>query len=102
MTGAAELIANIQMELEPINQKIVNHRYLTALEKGEVKRESLTFFAAQQYHIISRRNRNCRNLLDRDKRYQFARLGNRRWFVKGLSKPLSSGSSLHDLVKATG
>ena len=47
MTGAAELIASIQMELEPINQKIVNHRYLTALEKGEVKPESLTVFAAQ-------------------------------------------------------
>jgi TENA/THI-4/PQQC family len=52
MTGAVELIANIQMELEPINQKIVNHRYLTALEKDKVKRESLTVFAAQQYHII--------------------------------------------------
>ena len=52
MTGAAELIANIQVELEPINQKIVNHRYLTALEKGVVKRGSLTDFAEQQYHII--------------------------------------------------
>jgi thiaminase len=40
------------MELQPINQKIVNHCYLMALEKGEVKRESLTVFATQQYHII--------------------------------------------------
>ena len=65
MTGAHELIANIQSELEPLYQKIVNHRYLMALEDGKVKRESLAVFATQQHHIINSDLRSISLLLAR-------------------------------------
>ncbi len=65
MTGARELIANIQSELQPLHQKIITHPYLMALEDGKVKRQSLTVFAAQQHHIIRSDLRSIALLLTR-------------------------------------
>jgi pyrroloquinoline quinone (PQQ) biosynthesis protein C len=52
MPSGRELIQKLQMELRPLHEKIVGHRYLAALENGEVSRESLVTFALQQHHII--------------------------------------------------
>jgi hypothetical protein len=38
--------------LQPIEAKILNHRYLQALEAGRIERGQLRIFAGQQAHII--------------------------------------------------
>jgi pyrroloquinoline quinone (PQQ) biosynthesis protein C len=53
MSDARELIDTIRNELKPLHQKIIGHRYLAALETGQVARESLSVFAVQQHHIIA-------------------------------------------------
>jgi thiaminase len=65
MSGALELIENVRSELKPIHEKIIGHRYLAALENGEVPRESLAVFARQQYHIIASDLRSVALLLSR-------------------------------------
>ena len=37
---------------------ILNHPYLAALEKNEMKREKLQIFVCEQYHIIKNDRRN--------------------------------------------
>jgi len=52
MATAQVLIQEIRRELEPVEQEIRRHPYLAALESGRVRREDLTRFAGEQYHII--------------------------------------------------
>jgi thiaminase len=53
------------MELGSIHEKIVGHRYLTALEAGSLTRESLKIFTGQQYQIIASDLRSVALLLSR-------------------------------------
>jgi thiaminase len=53
MTDAHQVIEKIRADLKPLDQKIVQHYYLEALEKGSVAREKLKIFAGQQFDIIS-------------------------------------------------
>ncbi len=53
MLQARELIDEIRRILQPLDEKIVNHPYLAALESGQIPREKLRVFAGQQYHIIT-------------------------------------------------
>ncbi len=53
MASAQLLIQEIRGELEAIEQEIRRHPYLAALESGRVRREDLTRFAGEQYHIIA-------------------------------------------------
>ncbi len=52
MATAQLLIQEIRTDLEPVEQEIRRHPYLAALESGRVRREDLTRFAGEQYHII--------------------------------------------------
>ena len=65
MTGARDLIDNIRIELRPLHDKIVGHRYLAAVENGQVSRESLAVFALQQHQIIASDLRSVALLLAR-------------------------------------
>jgi pyrroloquinoline quinone (PQQ) biosynthesis protein C len=65
MSGARELIETIRTELKPLHQKIISHRYVAALENGQVTRESLAVFAIQQHHIIASDLRSIALLLAR-------------------------------------
>jgi pyrroloquinoline quinone (PQQ) biosynthesis protein C len=65
MSDARELIDTIRNELKPLHQKIIGHRYLAALETGQVARESLAVFAIQQHHIIASDLRSIALLLAR-------------------------------------
>jgi len=46
------LVERVRHELQPIEAKILNHRYLQALEAGRIERGQLRIFAGQQSHII--------------------------------------------------
>jgi len=52
MATAHSLIEEIRRELDPVEQEIRRHPYLAALESGGLRREDLTRFAGEQYHII--------------------------------------------------
>ena len=49
---AHSLIEEIRRELDP--EEIRRHPYLAAPESGGLRREDLTRFAGEQYHIIGR------------------------------------------------
>jgi hypothetical protein len=65
MASAGKLIDTIRTELKPLHQKIIDHRYVAALESGQVPRESLAVFAIQQHHIIASDLRSIALLLAR-------------------------------------
>ena len=65
MADARELIRKIRTGLKPLEEKILRHRYLEALQTGRVAREKLRIFAGQQYHIIASDLRSIALLLSR-------------------------------------
>jgi len=52
-TSAAALVEQIRAELAPIDQKLANHPFTSALAGGDVRTESLERFAGEQHWIIS-------------------------------------------------
>lgn len=46
------VIENVRRQLQSLNTRILNHPYLQAIETGQIARERLRLFAAQQAHII--------------------------------------------------
>ena len=62
---ADTLLSDIRAALEGVEEKIREHPYLVALEKGEIRKERLTIFAGEQYHIISSDLRSVALLLSR-------------------------------------
>ena len=52
MTDARQLVQQIRRQLKALDERIVRHPYLEALELGRVEREKLKVFAEQQYHIV--------------------------------------------------
>ena len=65
MADVDTLLSDIRAALEGVEEKIRGHPYLVALEKGEIKKEKLTIFAGEQYHIISSDLRSVALLLSR-------------------------------------
>jgi thiaminase len=65
MPTAQRLVEEIRRELEAIEQEIRRHPYLAALESGRVRREDLTCFAGEQYHIIRSDLRSVALLVNR-------------------------------------
>lgn len=51
-TAVRQLVERIQQELQPVNTRILSHPYLRALEAGQIGRDGLRLFAAQQAHIL--------------------------------------------------
>ena len=47
-----KFVDGVRHELQPVSTKILNHRYLQALEAGRIERGQLRIFAGQQSHII--------------------------------------------------
>ena len=50
---AAELLALVRAELEPVERSLAEHRYLADLESGRVPLGSLRTFAGEQWAIIA-------------------------------------------------
>ncbi|MBI4380732.1 MAG: hypothetical protein HY574_06040 [candidate division NC10 bacterium] len=51
-TTVLKWIERVRHELQPLNEKILNHPYLQALNAGRIERERLRIFAVQQSYII--------------------------------------------------
>lgn len=52
-TEATRLVDEIRAQIRPVDERILNHPYLAALEDGRIRPEDLRTFAGQQYHIIT-------------------------------------------------
>lgn len=52
MPQASSLIERIRLDLQPVNDKLLRHPYLRALEDGRITREQLRLFAGEQYITI--------------------------------------------------
>lgn len=47
-----QLVEGTRQKLQPLNARILNHPYLQAIEAGQIDRDRLRLFAAQQAHIL--------------------------------------------------
>ncbi len=63
--SALELIEQTRLEVEPLMQQIIQHRFLDALAAKEVPISALQTLATQQYHIVSSGIRNIAALVAR-------------------------------------
>jgi len=52
VSDALQLVGKIRSDLKPLEEKILGHPYLKALEEGRVPLDSLNVFAGQQHHIV--------------------------------------------------
>ncbi len=66
MSDAYQLVEKIRSDLKLLEERILSHPYLHALEDGRVPRDSLKVFAGQQYHIISSDLRSIALILSRE------------------------------------
>src|SRR5438876_968472 len=65
MIDAKALVDEIRQELEPVNEQLLRHPYVQALEEGKIGREKLRLFAGEQYVIIGSDLRNTAHLINR-------------------------------------
>jgi thiaminase len=62
---ARELVADLRAELEPVERALRGHRYLDAVERGDLSHEALAAFAAEQRLIIASDRRSFAHLAAR-------------------------------------
>jgi hypothetical protein len=65
MKGDAAAVVSSRTLIEGIRMELVDHRYLTAVETGDLTRESLKIFVGQQYQIIASNLQSIALLLSR-------------------------------------
>src|SRR5919198_2386568 len=65
MADAKALFNALRKELQPVNEQLLRHPYVEALEQGKIGREDLHIFAGEQYAIIASDLRSAAYLVNR-------------------------------------
>ena len=65
MMDANALLDEIRKELQPVNEQLVQHPYVQALEEGKIEQEKLRLFVGEQYTIIGSDLRSVAHLVSR-------------------------------------
>src|SRR5207247_10716370 len=65
MMDANALLDEIRKELQPVNEQLVRHPYVQALEEGKIEQEKLRLFVSEQYTIIKSDLRSAAHLVSR-------------------------------------
>lgn len=65
MLEAKTIFDQIRRDLEPVNEQLLQHPYVQALEEGKLRREKLRIFAGEQYAIIGSDLRSVAHLVSR-------------------------------------
>lgn len=65
MPDAKALYDQIRQELQSVNEQLLRHPYVQALEEGKIGREKLRIFASEQYVIIGSDLRSVAHLVSR-------------------------------------
>ena len=97
MADAAQLLAHIRTELAPIEERLIHHPYLAALEQGGIPAERLSTFVGEQHATIESDLRSCAALVSRCDSPR-----GRRLFLAVLSGEDSAFGLLHVLASALG
>lgn len=94
MNEAQEVVEKIRMDLRPLDEKILGHPYIMALNEGKLPQDSLRTFAGQQYHIITSDLRSIAGLLSRH-----GQLPSRPWLLAVLQGEAAALDALFTLAK---
>ena len=97
MSDALQLVEKIRSDLKPLEEKILGHPYLHALEEGRVPIDSLNVFAGQQHHIISSDLRSIAVILSRE-----GMRPSRHFLMNVLQGEAAALDALHALAEALG
>ncbi len=94
MNDTKEVVEKIRMDLRPLDEKILGHPYIMALNEGKLPLDSLRAFAGQQYHIIASDLRSIAGLLSRH-----GQLPSRPWLLAVLQGEAAALDALFTLAK---
>ena len=94
MNDAKEVVEEIRMDLRPLDEKILGHPYIMALNEGKLPQDFLRTFAGQQYHIITSDLRSIAGLLSR-----YGQLPSCPWLIAVLQGEAAALEALFTLAK---
>lgn len=97
MSDALQLVGKIRSDLQSLEEKILGHPYLKALEEGRVPLNLLKVFAGQQHHIISSDLRSIALMLSR-----LGMLPSRHFLMNVLQGESAALDALHAFAEALG
>jgi len=89
-----KFVEGVRRKLQPLNERILNHPYIQALEAGRIERGQLRIFAGQQSHIIGSDLRSVAQMVARASSER-----SRRFFLELLEGERAALKAL-DLFKA--
>ena len=95
MSDALPLIEKIRSDLRPVDERILGHPYLRALDEGRVPLDSLKMFAGHQHHIISSDLRSIALILSRE-----GMRPSRHFLMKVLQGEAAALDALHAFAEA--
>ena len=95
MSDALQLVGKIRSDLQSLEEKILGHPYLKALEEGRVPLNLLKIFAGQQHHIISSDLRSIALMLSR-----LGMLPSRHFLMNVLQGESAALDALHAFAEA--
>jgi thiaminase len=94
---AEDLVSQTREDLKAVEERVLDHPYLGALENGRIKRDDLRLFAGEQYHIITSDLRSIALVLHRH-----AHLPSRDYFLGLLSGEAAALQNLAPLASGLG
>src|SRR3984893_16352109 len=97
MSAALQWVEQIRSDLRPLEDKILGHSYLTALDEGRLQRDQLKVFAGQQHHIISSDLRSIALIVSRQGMHP-----SRRFLMNVLQEEAAALDALHAFADALG
>ena len=97
MSDTLQWVEQIRSDLRPLEDKILGHSYLKALDEGRLQRDQLKVFALQQHHIISSDLRSVALIVSRQRR-----LPSRRFLMNVLQGEAAALDALHAFADALG
>jgi pyrroloquinoline quinone (PQQ) biosynthesis protein C len=65
MVDAKTLVEGIRQDLQAVNEQLLRHPYVQALEEGKIGQEKLRLFAGEQYSIIASDLKSVAHLVSR-------------------------------------
>jgi pyrroloquinoline quinone (PQQ) biosynthesis protein C len=65
MVDAKALVDEIRQDLQAVNEQLLRHPYVQALEEGKIGQEKLRLFAGEQYSIIASDLKSVAHLVSR-------------------------------------
>lgn len=97
MADARQLVAEIRSQLKAVEERLMAHPYLAALERGELLKDKLRLFAGEQYHIINSDLRSIALVVNRH-----GHLPSRPYFIGALQGEAAARDALMLFAKDLG